>query len=257
MNFFDAVILGIVEGITEFLPISSTGHLILTAKLLGCPQTEFLKTFEVAIQLGAIVAVIVLYGKSLLLNFEILKRVAAAFIPTAVVGLLLYKVIKHVLLGNIAVVLWSMLLGGIFLIIFDSIYREDDETIKDITEIPYPKAALIGIFQSLAMIPGVSRAAATIIGGLLLGVQRKTIVEFSFLLAVPTMLAATVLDVLKTQQQFSSQEWFALAAGFVTAFMVAIASIKFLLHFIKNHNFIVFGAYRIVAALAFWFLVLK
>jgi len=257
MDFLTAVILGIVEGITEFLPISSTGHLILAAKLLGCPSTEFLKTFEVAIQLGAIAAVIVLYGKSLMLNVEILKRVAAAFFPTAVVGLLLYKLIKHILLGNVQVVVWSMFLGGIFLIIFDLLHREGDDSIKEITEIPYSKAVLIGIFQSLAMVPGVSRAAATIIGGLILGIQRKTIVEFSFLLAVPTMLAATALDLLRSSPHFSSPEWSALGIGFLSAFAVAIMSIKFLLHFIRNHNFVIFGIYRIAAALAFWVFVLK
>lgn len=256
MDLWSAAILGIVEGITEFLPISSTGHLILAAKLLGCPDTEFLKSFEVVIQLGAIMAVIFLYGKSLILNLEILKRVACGFVPTAIVGLIFYRLIKH-FLGDAQLVVWSFLLGGVFLIIFDLVHRENGHSIKEIDRIPYSTAALIGVFQALAMIPGVSRAAATIIGGLILGIQRKTIVEFSFLLAVPTMLAAAVLDILKSPQPFSSGEWEILAMGFFTAFVVAIASIKFLLYFIKNHSFIVFGIYRILAALAFWFFVLR
>ena len=255
MSLWDVLILGIVEGITEFLPISSTGHLVLTAKLLGCAQTEFLKSFEVFIRLGAIGAVVVLYAKSLIRDREVLKRVAAAFLPTAVIGLVLYKFIKHFLLGNSQVVVWSLFLGGIFLIVFDSVHREDENSVKDIAGISYPKAALIGLFQSLAVIPGVSRAAATIIGGLILGVQRKTIVEFSFLLAVPTMLAAAALDLLKNNQSFSSNEWGLLTVGFLVSFAVATASIKFLLHYIKNHNFIAFGIYRVVVALAFWFLI--
>jgi len=256
MDLWSAVILGIVEGITEFLPISSTGHLILAAKLLGCPQTEFLKSFEIVIQLGAIMAVIFLYGKSLILNVEILKRVACAFIPTAIVGFIFYKVIKH-FLGNAELVVWSLLLGGVFLIVFELVHRENEHNVKEIARIPYTTAALIGVFQAMAMVPGVSRAAATIIGGLILGVQRKTIVEFSFLLAVPTMLAAAVLDILKSPQPFSSGEWGVLAVGFFTAFGVAIASIKFLLYFIKNHSFIIFGVYRILAAVAFWVFVLR
>lgn len=252
MSIFDAIILGIVEGITEFLPISSTGHLMLAGKLLGLPQTEFLKTFDISIQLGAILAVIVLYGRSLLLNIEIIKRVAAAFIPTAVIGLVLYKFIKEVLLDSYEVVLWSLLIGGVIIIVFDLFHREHPEAKSEITAISLKTAALIGLFQSLAVVPGVSRAAATIIGGLLLGINRKTIVEFSFLLAVPTMLAATGLDLLKNADAFSPSMFGVLGIGFVTSFVVALASIKFLLHFIKNHNFIPFGIYRILAAVLFW-----
>ena len=253
MDLWQAVILGIVEGITEFLPISSTGHLVLAARLLGCSESEFLKTFQVVIQLGAMGAVIALYGKSLMRDINVWKRVMVAFIPTAVIGFIFYKLIKHYL-GNTDIVVWSMLLGGIFLIIFDLVHRENEDSVKEVGRISYKTAALIGVFQSIAMIPGVSRAAATIIGGLILGVQRKTIVEFSFLLAVPTILAASVLDVLKHPDLFSMDQWKFLAAGFVTSFIVAVFSIKFLLYFLKNHSFIPFGVYRIVAALAFWFI---
>lgn len=253
MDLWQAVILGIVEGVTEFLPISSTGHLVLAAKLLGCPTTEFLKSFEVVIQLGAMGAVVVLYGKSLMKDIRIWQRVAAAFIPTAVMGMIFYKLIKYYL-GNTDIVVWSMLVGGIFLIIFDLIHRESEDSIKDVAQISFKTAALIGVFQSVAMVPGVSRAAATIIGGLILGVQRKTIVEFSFLLAVPTIFAASVLDLIRHPQPFSPDQWMSLAAGFLTSFVVALVSIKFLLHFIKNHNFVPFGVYRVLAALAFWFI---
>ena len=251
MNYIDAIIFGLVEGITEFLPISSTGHLMLTAQLLGLGQTEFIKTFEIAIQLGAILSVVVLYWRSLLVNLEIAKRVITAFIPTAVLGLLLYKIIKKYLLASTTVVLWSLLLGGIFLVVFELIRREKDETVDELSSIPYASCVMIGLFQAISMVPGVSRAAATIVGGLILGIHRKTIVEFSFLLAVPTMLAATCLDVYKNAGSFSSEQMSFLAIGFVVSFVAALAAVKFLLNFIKYHTFIPFGLYRIGIVLFF------
>jgi len=249
MNLITAVIFGIVEGVTEFLPISSTGHLILTADLLKTTQTEFLKSFEIAIQLGAILSVVVLYWRSFLLKSSVLKKIITAFIPTAVIGLLLYEVLKATLLGSTSVVLWSLFLGAIFIIIFEIFYRQKEAAIDDISAISYPKAFLIGIFQSIAIIPGVSRSAATIIGGLILGLKRKTIVEFSFLLAVPTMLAATAFDLLKTAGTFNREQFVYLAIGFIVSFFTALLAIKFLLYFIKNHNFILFAVYRIVLAI--------
>lgn len=253
MNLWNAFILGIIEGITEFLPISSTGHLILSSKLLGLSQTEFMKTFEIAVQLGAILAVIVLYPRRLFVEKESIRRIAAAFIPTAIIGFFLYKIIKGVLFAHDQIILWAMFLGGIFIIIFDLIHRENDDATDQIRNIPIKKAVLIGIFQALAVIPGVSRSAATIIGGLILGIKRTTIVEFSFLLAVPTMLCATLLDMIKNAPQFSNDQTIFLAVGFVTSFAVAIMSIKFLLNFIKRHNFIIFGVYRILIAIIGWF----
>ena len=256
MNYLDAIIFGIVEGITEFLPISSTGHLMLTAQLLGLGQTEFIKTFEIAIQLGAILSVVVLYWRELLVNMEIAKRVIAAFLPTAVLGLLLYKIIKRYLLASTTVVLWSLLLGGIFLIIFEIIHSRRKERIDDLASIPYPSCLLIGLFQSISMVPGVSRAAATIVGGLILGIRRKTIVEFSFLLAVPTMLAATCLDLYKNAGSFSADQMGFLLVGFVVSFVAALAAVKFLLNFIKHHTFIPFGLYRIGIVLLFFAILL-
>ncbi|OPY72423.1 MAG: Undecaprenyl-diphosphatase [Syntrophorhabdus sp. PtaU1.Bin050] len=253
MNFLQALIFGIVEGITEFLPISSTGHLILTARALGLSQTEFLKTFEIVIQFGAILSIIVLYWKSLLVNFEILKRVVAAFIPTAVLGLLFYKIIKHFLMASNAVVLWSMFIGGVCLIVFELWHKEKDDAAEDLSAIPYRTSLLIGLFQSIAMIPGVSRSAATIVGGLILGLRRKAIVEFSFLLAVPTMLAATGLDLMKNANKFSTVQIGSLSVGFVLSFVFAMLSVKFLLNFIQRHTFISFGVYRIILSLSFWF----
>ncbi len=255
MDIFHALTFGIVEGITEFLPISSTGHLILTARLMGLAQTDFLKSFEIAIQLGAILSVVILYARSLLVDKAVILRILTAFLPTVILGGLFYKLIKKFLLGNTQVVLWALFLGGIFLIIFDWFHREKENATHEIQKMPYRTAFLIGVFQSLAMVPGVSRAAATIIGGLILGVKRKTIVEFSFLLAVPTMLAATALDLLKNADTFSSDQLAFLMVGFIASFLIAILSIKFLLYFIKKHNFISFGIYRILVALFFWFVI--
>ncbi len=250
MNILDAIFLGIIEGLTEFLPVSSTGHLMITARLLKVPTTEFLKSFEIAIQLGAISSVIVLYFRSLVLDREIIKRVCVAFLPTAVIGLALYKVIKNYLLGDVRIVLLSLFLGGIFLIVFETLRRPRPEAEEKIEVITYRQAFLIGIAQSLAVIPGVSRSAATIIAGLMLGLKRTTIVEFSFLLAVPTMLAATALDLLKTAHQFTREEAGLLAVGLLVSFLVALASIKFFLSFIKKNSFITFGIYRILIAIA-------
>jgi undecaprenyl-diphosphatase len=255
MNMLDVLILGIVEGVSEFLPISSTGHLILTAKLLQISQSEFIKSFEIAIQLGAILAVVVIYWGKLISGSKIWKHLLVAFIPTAIIGVLLYKIIKRYLLGNNQVVLWALFIGGLFLIIFELFYRQKDKAVDQVDNISYRQALVIGVFQSVAMIPGVSRAAATIIGGLSAGLTRKTIVEFSFLLAIPTMLAATVLDFVKSAPSFRPEQFIFLGEGLVVSFVVAAASIKFLLAFIKRHSFIPFGVYRIILALVFWFVI--
>jgi undecaprenyl-diphosphatase len=249
MSILQAIILGIVEGLTEFLPVSSTGHLILASDFLKIPSTEFVKTFEVVIQLGAILAVVALYFRKVLLNWEILKRIVVAFIPTAVIGLALYKVVKQYLLGSATVVVWALLIGGVALILFERWQKDREHAGIDLATMPYRTAALVGLWQALAIIPGVSRAAATIVGGMVLGMERKTIVEFSFLLAIPTMLAASGLDLLKTQLTFSRQEWAALAIGFVTACIVAFFVIKFFIRFIQHNTFTGFGVYRILVAL--------
>ncbi|HPN09671.1 MAG TPA: undecaprenyl-diphosphate phosphatase [Syntrophales bacterium] len=251
MDLMTAAILGIVEGISEFLPISSTGHLILTSHLLGLKHTDFLKSFEIAIQVGAIASVVVLYWRYLLVDLRTITKVVVAFLPTGIMGLTLYKLIKQYLLGSAQVVLWSLLIGGVLLIVFELWHREREDAVGAVENISLRQALIIGCFQSLAMIPGVSRSAATIVGGLLLGLKRKVIVEFSFLLAVPTMLAATAYDLLKSGVGFSPDQFQFLAVGFVTSFVVALLSIKFLLRYIQTHTFIAFGVYRIVLVL-FW-----
>jgi undecaprenyl-diphosphatase len=261
MSPFHAIILGIVEGITEFLPISSTGHLILASNVMGLPPTEFLKSFEIAIQLGAILSIVVLYSRDLFVRWEVMKRVAVAFIPTAIIGLALYKVVKSVFLGSETIVLWALLVGGVAIIVFEKWHGrassvEERVSSDEFTSISYKQAALIGVFQALAVVPGVSRAAATIVGGLLLGLKRRTIVEFSFLLAVPTMLAATLLDLYKSASSFASADFGLLAVGFVMSFVIALLVIKWFLRFIQSHTFVGFGWYRIALAVIFFLAVL-
>lgn len=257
MTIIQTIILGIVEGVTEFLPISSTGHLILTSKLLGIPDSDFLKSFEITIQLGSILAVVVLYAKKFITDFATWKKVLLAFVPTAVIGFLFYKVIKNIFLSSDMLVIWSLLLGGIVLIVFEVWNKKRVAKITSIGEINYKKSFWIGVWQSISAIPGVSRSGATIVGGMLMGISREAIVEFSFLLAVPTMAAATGYDLLKSASAFSFDQFYLLALGFVISFIVALLSIKWLVGFIKNHTFISFGVYRIIAAMLFYFLVIK
>lgn len=248
MTLVDSIILGIVEGLTEFLPISSTAHLIIASEFLAIPPSTFLSSFIIAIQLGAIGAIILLFWRTLVFDWETMKRVAVAFIPTAIIGFLLYKLLKEVLVENMMLVAIALLLGGVVLIIFERFHKEGTE------EITYKNAFLIGCIQSLAIVPGVSRAGATILGGLSLGIPREKIVEFSFLLAVPTMLAATGYDLLKSGSAFATSEWELLAIGFVVSFIAAYACVKWLIGYVQTHSFAIFGWYRIVlgAVLILW-----
>ena len=257
MDFLQAIILSIVEGISEFLPISSTGHLILASEILKISQTEFVKSFEVIIQLGAILAVVVLYGKRLLENKKLWPKIFAAFVPTAIVGFILYKLIKQFLLGNTAVTLWALLIGGIILLFIERFYKEQPHHLDKAENLSYKKAFLIGLIQSISVIPGVSRSASTILGGLFVGLKRKTAVEFSFFLAIPTMAAATGLDLLKSGFSFSATEWEILAVGFVGTFLTALLAVKYFLRYIEHHTFVGFGIYRIIVAILFWLLVVR
>ncbi len=250
MTLVHAIILGAIEGITEFLPISSTAHLILSSNLLQLPPTEFLKSFEIAIQTGAIAAVMVMYWRKLLLDRAVMLRVLTAFVPTAIIGFALHGVVKQYLLESVPTVLWSLFLGGIVLIAFDLLHRERDAHVDDVARMTYLQAFIVGLCQSVAIVPGVSRAAATIIGGQLVGIKRRTIVDFSFLLAVPTMIAATGLDLAKTGGSFSQSDVVMLIAGMMTSFIVAYASVTWFLQFIKHHSFVSFGIYRIVIGIA-------
>ncbi len=246
---FQSVILGIVEGFTEFLPVSSTAHLTLASDLLGIAQSPYTKTFEIAIQSGAILAVVALYWQKFL-DWGMVKRLAVAFVPTGILGLAFYHIVKTYLLGNIAVVLVSLAGGGLVLILFERLFRQRS-AIEAPERITYRKSFGIGLCQSLALIPGVSRSAATIVGGMLLGVKREAIVEFSFLLAVPTMLAATGLDAVKSFHELSGTGFLTLGIGLIVSFLTALLGIKFLLGYVRRHTFTAFGAYRIILVLAF------
>lgn len=250
MTFLHAIILGIIEGITEFLPISSTAHLMIANRLLHIPLTDFVTTFDIVIQLGAILAVVILYVRRLLFNGSTFVKIIVAFIPTAIIGLILYPLVKHNLLGNLRVAAYALLLGGIIMIMFEQ-FRRPAKQEKSISVL---RAFSIGLFQSLAIIPGVSRAGATIIGGQALGVERKTIVEFSFLLAIPTMVAASGLDLIKSNINFNGQQWLLLCLGFVCAFITALLAVRFFLRYIEKHSFSAFGWYRIIVGLLILFL---
>jgi undecaprenyl-diphosphatase len=256
MELFHTVILSIVEGISEFLPISSTGHLILTAKILGVQQTEFVKTFEIVIQLGAILAVAVLYWQRFLQSKRVWFNVAAAFIPTAIVGLTLYKLIKGFLLGNELITVAALLFGGVGLIILELLHKEKESHTGTIDSLTLKQSFLIGICQSLSVVPGVSRSAASIMGGLFLGTKRVVAVEFSFLIAIPTMLAASALDLFETRFAYTREEYLTLCIGFVISFFVALIVVRWFVRFVQTNTFIPFGIYRIILALLYFLFVL-
>lgn len=245
MTFLQTIILGIIEGITEFLPISSTGHLMIAGKLMRIDPTAFVTSFNIYIQLGAILAVVILYFKKIFTSWTRMLHIIAAFLPTAIIGLLLFPVIKNVLLENLFIVALALIIGGAIIIIFEYFFAKK---IKE-KNLSIHRSVWVGIFQSLAVIPGVSRSAATIIGGRALGLKREDIVEFSFLLAIPTMLAATGLDLIKSDFSFSQNEWLLIAVGFIVAFLTALAAVKWFLSYIQKHGFAVFGWYRIIVGL--------
>jgi undecaprenyl-diphosphatase len=244
MELIDAIILAIVEGLTEFLPISSTGHMILVSSLLGNEHTDFTKIYEVSIQFGAILSVVVLYWKRFFQTVGFYYKLFVAFLPAAVLGLLLSDYIDQ-LLESPMVVAISLLLGGIVLVFADKWFGEGDES----KEIDYPLALKIGFFQALAMIPGVSRSAATIIGGMSQKLSRKTAAEFSFFLAVPTMFAASAYKLLKGYKTIQPDDITILIIGNVVAFVVALLAIRFFITFLTKYGFRLFGYYRIVVGL--------
>jgi undecaprenyl-diphosphatase len=248
MSVIEAIILAVIEGITEFLPISSTGHMIIGSSLMGIAQDPFTKMFTVAIQLGAILSVVVLYWKRFFQTIDFYFKLFVAFIPAAIAGLLLKDQIDA-LLERVDVVGYMLLAGGIFFLFMDAIFKTDAVHENNIS---YPKAFKIGCFQIIAMIPGVSRSAATIIGGLAQKLDKKTAAEFSFFLAVPTMFAATVFSMYQFFDDggaFGKTEVTALIVGNIVAFVVAMIAIKSFISYLTKHGFKVFGYYRIVVGI--------
>ncbi len=250
MDLFSALIIAIVEGLTEFLPISSTGHMILTSSLLGLENDEFLKTFEICIQLGAILAIVFLYARRFLKSLEIYKKLIVAFIPTAIIGFLAHDFIRDYLF-NALVVSISLIIGGVILIVVDKKVVTQKSNHEQAENIPLKNAFYIGLIQCIAMIPGVSRAGATIVGGVFNGLNKKQATEFSFLLAVPTMMAATGYDLLKAPLAFNQHELTLLAVGLVTAFLFAWLAVKVFLVLVDKFGFRYFGWYRIAIGLIF------
>jgi undecaprenyl-diphosphatase len=256
MTLFEATVIAIVEGITEFLPISSTGHMIITEALLGMNIDEFTKAFTVNIQFGAILSVVVLYWRRFLQSWTFYQKLFVAFLPAAIIGLLASELIDK-MFENVMVVAITMFVGGILLLFVDKWFKKE----KEIQEISYPSALKIGFWQCIAMIPGVSRSAASIIGGMQQKLSRTNAAEFSFFLAVPTMAAASGYKLLKLFLDpngipMLKENLTTLLIGNVVAFIVAMIAIKSFISFLQKHGFKVFGWYRIVVGLVLIILLL-
>ena len=250
MTLTQSIVIAIIEGLTEFLPVSSTGHMILASAAMNIHDDAFVKTFEVAIQLGAILAIVMLYAKRFLQGLTIYYKLTTAFIPTAIIGLLAYDIIKGYLF-NPVVVSVSLIVGGIVLILIDRKVVAQKSKTEDLEKISYKNAFFIGLIQCFSMVPGTSRAAATIIGGVFNGLDKKQATEFSFLLAVPTMFAATGYDLLKSEIAFNNEEIKLLIVGSIVAFITAWIAVKIFLKIVSNYGFKHFGYYRIIIGILF------
>ena len=256
MTMIDAIVLGIVEGLTEFLPISSTAHLILTADFLGLAPTDSLKAFETIIQLGAILAVVFIYKERLLWDttshssftatYKLWFKLCVAFVPTGLVGLFFYSAIKEFFTFGSS--LLFMATTGVAFILIEWLHNEKPHHIEDIHQTSYVKSIAIGVFQTISLLPGVSRSGATIMGGMLLGLKRKTAVEFSFLLAIPTMFVATAYELYKGYEMFVYDDMVQLSIGFVVSFVFSYIAVKWFLKFIEKYSFTPFGLYLIASS---------
>lgn len=246
MNIFEAIIIAIVEGLTEFLPVSSTGHMIIAEKLLNVPDNDFTKLFTVGIQLGAILAVVVLYWKKFVdfKSWRFYLKLIIAVLPALALGFIFSDKIDRLLESALTVAI-TMIAGGIVFLFIDKVFTTEE--VKTEEEISFSKAFIIGLWQCVAMIPGVSRSAASIIGGMQQSLTRKLAAEFSFFLAVPTMAAATGYKLLKGYNTLTTEHIKLLAIGNVVAFIVALLAIKFFIGFLQKHGFKLFGYYRIIA----------
>ena len=259
MDILQTILIAIVEGLTEFIPVSSTGHMIITEKLLHIPDNDYTKMFTVAIQLGAILAVVVLYWKKFFdfKNLSFYFKLIVGVIPAIILGLLFSKKIDALLESTITVAI-SLLLGGIVLLFIDKLFKHN--TVASEKQITYLQSFTIGVWQCLAMVPGVSRSAASIIGGMQQKLTRSEAAEFSFFLAVPTMLAATGYKLLKHYKEaggFTAEEIKQLAVGNLVAFVVALLAIKFFIGFVKKYGFRIWGIYRIILGVILLVLIWK
>jgi undecaprenyl-diphosphatase len=250
MTLTQSAVLAVIEGLTEFLPVSSTGHMILASAVMKIQDNEFVKSFEIAIQLGAVLSIVLIYAKRFLKGVSLHLKLLTAFLPTAVIGFLAYHTIKTYLF-NPTVVAVSLIVGGVLLILVDKHAANKASATPSLEMISYKNAFFIGLIQCVSMIPGVSRAAATIIGGIFNGLDKKQATEFSFLLAVPTMCAATGYDLLKTPLAFSSFEVKLLLLGSAIAFAVAGITVLIFRSLVERYGFKHFGYYRIAVGLIF------
>lgn len=260
MDLFNVIILSVIEGITEFLPISSTGHLILASNLLNIPQTEFLKTFQIAIQSGAVLAVVNLYWRKLIGDRSLILKTIAGLLPTMIVGLLFYSFIKDFLFESTQTISIALIVGGLAIIFLEYRLKNSEKNLakqtSELSKVTYKQAFFTGLTQSLAVIPGVSRATASIFGGMLLKMDRKTATEFSFILGLPTIMAATGFDLIQTAPSFSQQEIINLVLGIFLSYIFALIAIKWLIKYVSTHTFNAFGWYRIVLGIVFLLLFL-
>ncbi|MCE3011173.1 MAG: undecaprenyl-diphosphate phosphatase [Proteobacteria bacterium] len=244
MNYWEALVLAFIEGLTEFLPISSTGHLILTSAWLGISEEGFVKSFNIVIQSGAILSVLVLYWKRFLPNLEFYKKLFIAFFPAAVIGLLVKNHIDA-LLGSVLVVAVALILGGFVLIWSDKAFPDSQHQGKTIQNLNWIDCFKLGLIQCFAFIPGVSRSGATIVGGLYLGMQRKEAAEFSFFLAVPTLAGASLVKSLPILKSFEAHQIGLLLFGTFFSFVFALLAIRFFIGLVSRFGFKHFGYYRI------------
>jgi len=260
MDFLQAIILGIVEGITEFLPISSTFHLIFASKLIGVQQNDFAKLFEVFIQSGAILSVVVLYFGEIIKDRQLIKKTLVAFIPTALVGFVLYKIIKELFFDSSSLMVAVFIGVGAVFIIFEYVIKQNKVALtKTIHKLSYKHAIIIGFVQALAVMPGVSRAGAVLIGMMVLRYKRDEAAKFSFILAVPTIFAASFFDLYKNRDYFLNHgvNLILLVTGFLTAFVTSYIGIKWLINYLRNNTLTGFGTYRIIVGLVLILITLK
>ncbi len=249
MTIFDAIILGVVEGITEYLPVSSTAHLVLTAQLLGLKQDAFLTAYEIIVQIAPIFSVMIIYKERLIQSIDLWYKLIFAFIPTGIVGLFFHKQIEAMFSTNSTVAL--MILTGVVFLVIEYFYREKEHHVEDLDDVTYKQAFFIGLTQILSLIPGISRSGTTILGGMLIGLKRNASMSFSFLLAIPTMGAASGYMMLQEYEIIMQGQVELLLVGFIISFIVGYIAVKSFLAIVARYNFTPFGIYLVVAGLLF------
>lgn len=249
MTFYEAVILGIVEGVTEYLPVSSTAHIALTSQMMGVPQDAFMNSFNIIIQIAPIFSVMIIYFNTLFQSLDIWKKLIASFIPTGAIGFLFHHQIEEMFSAN-SIVLW-MIVTGVFFLIIEFLYFKRGHTTAELEDVTYKQAVSIGFIQALSLVPGVSRSGSTILGGMLLGMKRETAMSFSFLLAIPTMTAASGYTLLKDFDTLSFDGIALIMIGFIVSFIVGWAAVKSFLAIVSKYNFTPFGIYLIASGILF------